>query len=112
MTVGGLALVRVAPGDELSDGTDQSSHVETQVPVLDVPVVEVHTLVEGCIASQPMRLGPTCHAWSDPVTVLIPSELLIELVDENWTLRTRPHETHVPYKHIEELRQFVQARPS
>ena len=86
---------------------EQDFYVEGHGPVLDVPDVVLHTLVDRGVAAEAVDLGPAGHAWADLMLDHVAWDLLLKHLDELGTLRARPDEGHLAGEDVEELRELV-----
>src|SRR5882762_10754153 len=103
--------MRVAVDAEaVPEGLDQDLQVEAQAPALDVVEVALDPLLDRGVAPPSVDLGPAGDSRLHLVAEHVARHPPPEFLDEARALRTRPHETHLAAKHVEELRQFVEAR--
>lgn len=59
----------------------------------------------GCITVHHLR--PAADPGTHDMTIHVEGDLPLELIDEGALLRSRPNQAHIPFEHIEELRQLV-----
>ena len=87
--------------------SQQNSHVRSQTPRPDVLAIQFHAALKRGIASRRHLPQP-----GDSGRHVEPSQVL-NLICRKIVQRMRPgpHQTHVPFHHVPELRQFIQAVP-
>ena len=78
--------------------------------MLDVIDVMLHTGLDGGVPPQPVHLGPAGDARPDLMLHHIQRHILLESLHIVGDLRPRAHQAHVPFEHVEELRQLVQGQ--
>ena len=92
------------PAQHLADRQRQNAQVEPERLMIDVPNIVPELLLprQRVAASD---LGPARDAGPDRVSAHLLGGVAVEVLDEQ---RTRPHQAHIAFKHIEHFRQFVQ----
>src|SRR5215203_1518329 len=90
LTSGGLWLLdvvrRVRDRDERQQ---QNLEIEPERPVLDVVVVPLDPVREGCLAAQAVHLRPAGDTGLDSMAVAVAVDALLEETDELRPLRSR-----------------------
>ena len=102
-----MKSVRIFIDEPFEQGHDQDLDVHQVGPVLDVVEVVFDSLPDGGIAAVAIHLSPAGDAGTDLMLDVVAGNLLLELLDEEGTLRARPDQTHVTLEDIEDLRQLV-----
>src|SRR5205823_14332026 len=82
--------------------------VEAERPVRDVVVVPLHTLGKGCLAAQPVHLGPAGDARLDAMAVAVAGDVAREQLHELGPLRPGADQAHLALEHVEQLRELVE----
>src|SRR4029450_11753281 len=100
-----LDVLRRARDSEESQ--QQTLEIEPERPVLDVVVVPLDPVREGCLAAQAVHLGPAGDPRLDTVPVRVAVDVLLEEPNELGALWTRPDQAHLALQHVDQLRQFV-----
>ena len=90
-------------------GEAYDTDIEPEAPVLQIVKITFHPLVNRCIASPSVYLGPSGNADLKAMASVVMRDLFEKFVNKEWALRPRPDNTHVALQDIKELRQFVQA---
>src|SRR6266542_5672996 len=99
----------VAARQDVPQRERENAHVEPRRPVVDVIQVVLYPLLEIGVAAQIVHLCPTGDARLDQVLLHVAGDLLPEALDEFRPLRPRSHKRHLATKHVDELRQLVEA---
>jgi hypothetical protein len=92
----------------------ENSNVQPEAPVAYVPQVQLEALfheIDGrCLAAEAIHLSPPADAGFHVISKCIVGHdpLIFGVVGDR--MRPRPHQRHAAAEHIEELRQFVDAR--
>src|SRR5258708_5865134 len=103
------ALVRMALEEQTQAGQHDDLQVQGKGPVLDVVDVVQGAIGDWRGAAEVVDLRPPREAWPHPLPLQVARNLsAVPLVEER-RLRTRSYQAHVSTKHVEKLRQLVQA---
>src|SRR5262245_49529985 len=109
MTTRGME-VSVSVGVLLQALQEREPHdfqIEADRPVLDVVQVVFDALLEGGVAAPAVHLRPAGDAGLHLVPQHVLRDPVLELLDEERTLRTGADDRHVAAEHVPELRQLV-----
>src|SRR6187402_3869924 len=97
------------------DGKPHDLQVECHRPVLDVVEVVLNSLLERRVTAPAVYLRPARDARLHLVPKHVLRDAVLELFDEERTLRARTDNGHVAAEHIPQLRELVEvelAQPS
>src|SRR6266702_2926628 len=105
--------IRVSMAQHFGKRSQQDQHVEPNTPVVDVPEIEVDTLLHELDllgpASTALNLRPTGYSGFDvmPERVFRQQIAVVAVMGER--MRARADQRHVAKQNIEELRQLIDA---
>gem|GEM_PF-5140230 len=95
-----------------SNGSYEYPEIEQEVPVFNVEEI-VAEFFKGCGFTGAVRvhdLSPSCDSGLHKVSQSVVRKLTGQLFDEFRPFRSRADERHVPFQHIEELRETINNR--
>ena len=107
-----ISLIRLFISLEYGfDSHPDDTQVEPQAPVLDVPDVALHTSLHlpklAGLTTEARHLRPAGDARLDEMAYHILLDELIVLLSMSQHVRSWPHNTHIAYKDVPELRQLI-----
>jgi hypothetical protein len=94
-----------APADDCRDGLEQEAQILAEAPVVDVPEVQVHPVLEGDLVPA-AHLPDAGEARHHGETTKLPGLVLGDFLGHR---RPGADERHVATKHVDELRKLVDA---
>ena len=100
---------RLAVDHPTQERAHQNVEVESHRPVFDVPEVAGNALRDARIASKAPDLRPARHTGPHTVLEHVPRYRSAILLHIKRQFGTWPHQAHRACKHVEELRQLVEA---
>jgi hypothetical protein len=103
-----LRVANIGPTEDLSHGHDQNPEIEPKAAVIHIPDIKRKALPKWHDVTA-IDGGPTRDSRACVVTTALFGGVGLEILEEE---RTRSNETHLPFQHVPELRQFVDARRS
>lgn len=108
-----MSSISVACLENLEGRLDHDFEVEQQRPVIDIPKVKADALCDlgglWCCAAAAIALRPPGNAGFDVVTEGVFANNFFELIVMGESVRARTDDRHVAAKHVEKLRQFINA---
>src|SRR5687767_3934374 len=107
-TILDMSDCRTALEETADEGEPHDFDVERDGPVFDVVEVELDTLFERGVAAPAVYLRPAGDAGLDLVAQHVLRDAVLELLDEERPLGTRPDDRHVALEDVPELRQLVE----
>ena len=86
----------------------ENAQVERERLIVDVPHVLRQPLFPGdCVPA--VNLGPACDPWPHVVATLLFRRVAVEILHQK---RARTDEAHISLDHVDQFRQFIDARRS
>jgi hypothetical protein len=92
--------------EDLPDGIKEDAYIEHEGPVIDIPDIQPEFIVptQGV---PPIHLRPAGHPWQHMVPSSLFGSVAIQVLHQEWT---GTNQAHLSFQHIEELREFIEAR--
>src|ERR1700677_4887853 len=104
----GTSLIGIPAANDRKCCFHQNPHIESERPVAQVVQVvldaQTHLLNGIRFPTKSMNLGPTGYAWTNLVPDHVAADQLAVLLVVGNGVRTRAHETHSAFEHVEQLR--------
>ena len=89
--------VCVLVNEAFEDGHEDDFDVQPQGPVFDIVQIMLNTLLKISITTPAVDLSPSGNACFNLVFLHIAWDLILELVNKYWALRTGAYDRHVAF---------------
>ena len=78
--------------------------IEGKTPILQIIQIVLDALLDGRVTSQSVYLSPSRYPYFEGVSIIVARNFLQEFVDKMRSLRSRAHNAHIAFQHINKLR--------